>query len=738
LANRPTTTERRPFLERWARFAHRRRGRVIAAWGIILAGLIASAVAFGGDYATNFELPGSETQKALDLLESRFPSQSGDEAVLVFEARSGIEDPAVKSEVEALFAKVRGLPDVIEIISPYEEPAGYVSTDGTIARALVHFSTQNQELDREVVTALIQMADEAKSDNLRVEIGGDVIEFNERSSFGSEFIGLSAAIIILFIAFGSVIAVGLPIGAAFASLGAALAVITVGTRFFSFPQFSPQFAAMIGIGVGIDYSLLVVTRFREGLHAGRSVEESVVMAMTTSGRAVMFAGTVVAMAFLGLFAMGIPFVALMGTTGAIVVIVAVAVALTLTPALLSLAGQRIDRWRVPFLHSTEGVDARSGWYRLSQAIQRHPLPYFLGTATFLLVLATPVLQMRLGFTDAGNNPTRYHSRRSYDLLTTGFGAGFNGPILIAVDMGSGTPAQAQAVREAFVSGPNGGPANNVARVTPVVFNQSGDTAAFTVLPGTSPQDERTVALVHHLRSRVVPPAASGTDLQVFVSGRTAAYVDIGDQISRRLPLLFGGVIGISFLLLLTVFRSVLVAAKAAVMNLLSIGASYGVLVAVFQWGWFSGVLNIQKGPVETFIPMMLFAILFGLSMDYEVFLISRIREEYVRTRHNATAVSHGLAATARVITAAAAIMVAVFLSFVLGEDRIIKEFGIGLATAILVDATVVRLVLVPATMELLGDANWWLPGWLDRILPNLQVDGPKPEPALPALPAGGE
>ncbi|MBI5949228.1 MAG: MMPL family transporter [Chloroflexi bacterium] len=738
MANLRRNTARPTLLERWARLAHRRRGRVIAAWVVLLAGLIASAVAFGGEYATNFKLPGSETQEALDLLEARFPAQSGDEAVVVFEAPSGMADPAVKSQVESLFAEVRGLKDFVEILSPYEEKQGYISQDGTIARALVRFSTQNQELDAEVVATLVQMADNANSETLRVEIGGDIVEFQEHPDFGSEFFGLGAAIIILFIAFGSVIAVGLPIGAAVFGLGAAFAIITVATRFFSFPEFSPQFAAMIGIGVGIDYSLLVVTRFREGLHTGHSVEESIVMATTTSGRAVLFAGTVVAIAFLGLFAMGIPFVALMGTTGAIVVALAVAVALTLTPALLSLAGHRIDRWHVPLLHSTEGVDPKSGWYRFSEAIQRHPLPYFLATATFLVVLALPVLNMRLGFTDAGNNPTHYHSRRAYDLLTEGFGPGFNGPLLVVADMGTATPDQVRAVRDAFASGPSGGAANNIAQVTPLVFNQSGDTAAFTVLPGTSPQDAATVDLVHHLRDRVIPPATEGTGLRVYVSGRTAAYVDIGDQISQRLPLLFGGVIGISFLLLLTVFRSVLVAAKAAIMNLLSIGASYGVLVAIFQWGWLAGPLNIQEGPVETFIPMMLFAILFGLSMDYEVFLISRIREEYVRTKHNATAVSHGLAATARVITAAAAIMVAVFLSFVLGEDRIIKEFGIGLATAIFVDATIVRLVLVPATMELLGDANWWLPRWLDRALPHIQVEGAEPEVGLPAMPAGGE
>lgn len=712
-----TPSRKPPALERWARLAYRRRGRVVATWAVLLATLIVCGAAFRGEFATNFSLPGSETQAAIDLLEAKFPSEAGDDVVLVFQAPAGINDPAVRARIETLLSDASTGAHVIGVTSPYDEgAAGFISEDGTIAQGQVHFDAQGDELDLAPVRRLIALAEAAAGDGLRVEPGGDLVQFSERPEFGSELIGVTAAVVILFVAFGSVIAVGLPIGAAIFGLGAGFAVILLAARVASFPEFSPQFAGMIGIGVGIDYSLLVVTRYREGLHTGRSVEESVVLAVTTSGRAVIFAGVVVAVAFLGLYAMGLPFVAAMGTAGAIVVALAVLVALTLTPALLALAGTRIDRWRVPFLHSTEGVDPRSGWYRLSAAIQRHPLFYFFGAAALLLVLASPVLTMRLGFTDAGNNPTHLHSRKAYDLLTEGFGAGFNGPMLVVADVPPGADAALTRVRDAMAATPN------VAAATSIIYNGAGDTAVFTIFAGTSPQDSKTVDLVHHLRDDVIPPALGDSGAHVYLSGRTAAYVDIGDQIGRRLPLLFIGVIGISFVLLMTVFRSVVVAAKAAAMNLLSIGAAYGVLVAVFQWGWLAGPLQISKGPVETFLPMMLFAILFGLSMDYEVFLISRIREEYLVTRRNATAVSHGLAATARVITAAAAIMVAVFLAFVLGEDRVIKEFGLGLATAIFVDATVVRLILVPATMELLGDANWWMPRWLDRILPHVNLE----------------
>jgi len=526
-----------------------------------------------------------------------------------------------------------------------------------------------------------------------------------------------AAVVILMIAFGSVVAMGLPIVAALFGLFSSFAIIALLSRVLGFPEFAGQFAAMIGIGVGIDYSLLVVTRFREGLHAGRTVEDSVVVAVTTAGRSVIFAGIVVALALLGLFVMGLPFIAMLGTAGAIVVVIAIIVALTITPALLSLVGHRVDSWKVPFLHQTEGVDPSSIWYRLSRAIQARPVIYAVASAAILLGLSIPILSMDLGFTDAGNGSTELHSRRAYDLLAEGFGPGFNGPILVVVDLSEGGKETLESAAAAF------GADDGVAAVSPPFLNEAGDTAVFSVFPTTKPQSDQTTELVNRLRTSAIPGLeTSGADY--YLSGSTSFNIDAANQITERMPLLFAGVIGLSFILLMAVFRSVVIAIKAAIMNLLSIGAAYGVLVAIFQWGWGGSIIGVDKGPVEVFLPMMMFAILFGLSMDYEVFLISRIREEYLLTGDTPTAVANGLTATARVITAAAAIMVTVFLAFVLGPDRVIKQFGIGLATAIFVDATIVRVFLVPSTMELLREANWWMPRWLDRILPNLHVEGP--------------
>ncbi len=717
-------------LERWARFSHRHRWRVIGAWVAILAGLFAANFLFGGAYVSEFKVPGAESQTASDLLKAHFPARYGDSADLVFESQAGVSSAEARPRIQAVIDEIKTIDGVASVQSPFDD-ARFVSKDGTIGRADVIWSTSASEIKTGSLERFLSVADGANGNGLKVEAGGSVVAQNEEPSFGSEMFGFLAAVLILLIAFGSVIAMGLPLGAAIFGLGAGFSAIGLATNLVSFPAFSPQFGAMIGIGVGIDYSLLIVTRFREGLHAGKGVEEALVLALTTSGRAVIFAGMVVAVAFLGLFLVGLPFVAALGTAGAIVVIFAVLVGLTLTPATLAVAGKRVDSLRVPFLHTTEGVDPRSTWYRLSEAIQRHPLPYFLVTAAVLLLLAAPALSMNLGFTDAGNNPERQHSRRAYDLLTKGFGPGFNGKLVVVADLSEGGDDRLEALHGALAS------ADNVAEVAPVAMNPAGDTALITVVPKTKPQDVATNQLVHRLRDDVIPNAMSGSSGRVYVTGGLAGFLDARDRITARMPLLFAGVIGLSFLLLTLVFRSVVVAAKAAVMNLLSIGASYGVLVAVFQWGWLSGVIGIEKGPIETFIPMMMFAILFGLSMDYEVFLISRVREEYLRTGDNASAVSHGLAATARVITAAAAIMVAVFLTFVFGEDRVIKEFGAGLATAIFVDATIVRLVLVPATMELLGDRNWWLPGWLDRLLPRVSFEGSPEEPASIGTAAGG-
>lgn len=734
------SSNRQGFLERWARLAHRRRGRVILVWAVLLAALITISQVFGGEFQSEFRNPGSESQKAQDLLKARFPERSGDDAALVFQAPAGVDSAETRPRVEQLLKDVAAVAGVVGVESPYDSP-GSISKDGTIGRAVVHWSTRGFDVQKASLDEFLASADAADKDGLHVEAGGAVVQMNEQPAFGSEGIGLGFAILILFIAFGSVIATGLPIGAAVFGLGAGFALIGLLTNAWKMPDFSPQFAAMIGIGVGIDYSLIVVTRFREGLHHGRTVEDSLVLALTTSGRSVMFAGLVVAISFMGLFVVGLPFVAALGTAGAIVVVTSVAVALTLMPSLLSLAGTRVDRWRVPFLHSTEGVDTNSGWYRLSRRIQGRPLPYFAVAAVVLLFMATPILSLNLGFTDAGNGGTNLRSRRAYDLLAQGFGKGFNGPLFIVADLsGDGGKTPAEKEDELARIAAKLGAAPNVVEVGKPVLNPAGDTALIPLIPGSSPQSSETIDLVHYLRKTTIPAALQGSSTHVYVTGATAGNIDAGDKISERMPFLFCGVIGLSFLLLMTVFRSVLVALKAAIMNLLSIGAAYGVVIAIFQWGWFSSVIGVEKGPVETFLPMMMFAILFGLSMDYEVFLISRVREEYLKTRDNATAVSHGLTATARVITAAAAIMVSVFGAFVLGPDRIIKEFGIGLASAILVDATIVRLILVPATMELLGDANWWMPKWLDRLLPHVNVDGP-PEAAVPlpgGSPAGGK
>ncbi len=708
-------------LARWARTAVRHRRAVLGVWGVALVLLFGLAIPFGGTFASDFSLPGTESQKALDLLKSRFPAQSGDSARIVFQAKAGVNDPEIKARINTVLAQAKGLSGVVGVQSPFDPNSQAVSQDGTVAFATLQYAKQADALPKGDVDQLLKLVDRSKGGGLTVEAGGQVVEATETEPPGStEVIGLIGAIFILLIAFGSVVAMGLPLATALVGIGSAFALVAFSANFLSFPTFVTAFASMIGLGVGIDYALFIVTRFREGLHAGHSVEDAVVLAMGTAGRAVSFAGIVVAIALLGLIAVGIPFVAAVGIGASVVVAMAVLVALTLLPALLGFAGTRVDRWQLPLFKTKGSGDARGFWFRFAGGIQRRPWLWMLVSLSALVVLALPFFRIHLGFSDAGNSPTSLHSRRAYDLLTEGFGKGFNGPFEAVVDLkGAGQNGQTVlgSVEQALKAAPN------VAQVSPPIPNPAGDAAIIAITPKTAPQDNATQQMVRDLRSTTVPPAVAGTGARVYVAGPTAAFVDIGDRIQSRMPLFFGAVIGLSCLLLIAVFRSVVVALKAAVMNLLSIGASYGVIVAIFQWGWFSNIVGVKAGPIETFLPMMMFAVLFGLSMDYEVFLISRIREEYTQTRDNADSVAHGLAVTARLITAAAAIMVVVFLTFVLGDNRIIKEFGIGLATAIFVDATIVRLVLVPSTMELLGDANWWLPRWLDALLPHLDIEG---------------
>lgn len=703
--------------ERWSRFAFRHHWQVLVATALILLGLGILYASAAGEYGDGFRLPGAETQELIDLLEERFPSNAGDTVLIAIEADAGFDDPEVRTKVASLVADFQQLPDVVAVASPYDAP-GSISADGTIARISVRYAEQASQIDRSSIDAMLDLRERSSTDGFAVEAGGPFMARIEREAPGSaEIIGITAAIFILLVAFGSVVAMGLPITTALIGLASGFFLVGVGASFANMPSFTPQFASMIGIGVGIDYALLIVNRFRESVAEGLSHEDAAVQAAATAGRSVLFAGVTVVIALLGLWAPGIPAVGFVGTAAALIVLLAVAVALVVLPAILGVAGRHIDRWRVPGLAAPARESETGVGYRLSRFVQRWPLACLLVSFGFLAVLAIPVFDIQLGTSDAGNNPTSFTSRRAYDLLSEGFGPGANGPILIGlrIDDAASEP-EIEALPDVIRR------VRNVAAVSPVSFNQDRSVATITVIPGTSPQDEGTVVLVHELRE-TLPTTLAGSGAEPYVGGSTALFIDVGDRIESRLPIFFAAIIGLSFLLLMAVFRSVVVPVKAAIMNLLSIGASFGVLVAIFQWGWLGSVVGVHReGPVESFLPMMLFAVLFGLSMDYEVFLVSRIREEFLRTGDNSESVARGLSMTTRVISAAAAIMVAVFMAFAISDQRVVKEFGIGLATAIFLDATVVRLILVPSVMQLMGKWNWWFPSWLDRIVPRISVD----------------
>ncbi len=723
---------REPFLfSRWPRFAVRHPWFVILTTVLFLAVSGAVYATVGGEYGDSFVIPGAESQKMIDLLEERFPSNAGDSAYVVVKADGGLTDGEARTELEGMMAQLAVLPGVGAVVSPYEMP-GQVSADGRTAIVDVRYTESAENVRVSDVNELLDLRRAKSRDGFQVEVGGPVVRPAEREAPGnSEVIGLTAAAVVLLIVFGSLVAMGVPIATALIALIAGFFLVGSLASLVNMPNFTPQFSAMIGIGVGIDYALLVVTRFREARSKGEDVDAAIGTASSMAGRSVLFAGSTVVIALLGLWAAGLPAIGWVGVAASLVVALSVAVALLVLPAVLRLAGPHIERWRIPGL-AVPVADSETGMgYRLARLVQRHAMVCLVLSAVLLVALAAPVLSIDLGSSDAGNNPTSYSSRRAYDLLAAGFGPGFNGPVIVGFRIDGGGPDVLGPLPERLAA------MDNVAAVTPPRMNEDGSAAVMTVMPKTSPQDDATAELVSDLRQDLRDSLA-GTGVEAFVGGNTAMYIDVGNRMSERLPYFLAGVIGLSFVLLAVLFRSLVVAAKAAVMNLLSIGASFGVLVAIFQWGWLGNVVGVQReGPIESFLPMMLFAVLFGLSMDYEVFLVSRVREEYLNRGDNGEAVARGLAVTSRVISAAAAIMIAVFLSFALSDQRVVKEFGIGLAVAIFVDATVVRLVLVPSAMQLLGRANWWMPGWLDRLIPRIGVEGPARQAVGDAI-AGGE
>ncbi len=719
-------------LGRLARITFRRRGRTVLAWLGVLVVAVLLSMSLGGDFTADYSAPGSDSKEAQTLLEDRFPSQAGDTVDVVVRADGGVAGQ--EEAVQDLLAELGTVAHVVAVSDPFQDPAG-ISQDGTTLVAHVRLDVENP-VDMPIADSeqMLEIADAASTDGFQVGLGGQSIVQAEQGEIGSEGIGLAAAAIILLITFGSVVAAGLPIMVAVAGLAVSSTLTTVVISFVDAPDWSTSLATMMGIGIGIDYTLLMVTRFREWRAAGLDAEAATVATLDTAGRSVMVAGTTVVISMLGLFAMGLSFMRGAAVVTILGVLVVMLASITLFPALLGYLGKHVDRLRLPIGRGhtvvvAEGghVEPSRGWLAWSRLVDRHRIAAALVGVLVLLALASPFLAVRFGFPDAGNNREETSSRQAYDMLAEGFGAGMNGPLLLVAEVPQGSSDGALDQIGAAVAETPG-----VAAVVPASLNPEGDTAVITVVPTTGPQDSETVDLVTTLRDDVLPQATEGSGVTVHVGGVTATSIDSSDNIAKRLPLLIGGVVLLSMLLLIVSFRSLAVAVKAAVMNLLSVAAAYGVVALVLQGGWAGQLIGIDTPtPLPAFVPVLMFAVLFGLSMDYEVFLVSRMREGWLRTHDNEQAILGGLAGTGRVITAAAAIMVAVFAAFIPSPDVVLKVIGVGMAAAIFIDATVVRLLLVPAVMYLLGKANWWMPAWLDRLLPELHVEG-HPEDHLPA------
>lgn len=690
---------------------------MVLGWIVVLIVIFPVSNAVKGKFHADYSTPGSDSRAASTLIEQRFGGFSGSTVDVVWRADAGANSPATRQRVGRFLAHA-SLLNGVGRAGPIR-----VSPDGKIAATSLELTRQPWDVPKQTGKDLISLANKASGNGLAVKLGGGPIQDAEGST-GPQGAGFLGATIVLLIAFGSIVAVGLPLAVALFGLGISSAVIGVLAAVIDVPDWATAISSLMLIGVGVDYALLVLTRFRSALDDGKDTHDAVVEAVSTAGRSVLIAGSTVIIAMLGLFFVGLSYMHGVALAASIAVLTVMLAAITLLPALLSFAGHRVDSLRIPLLgrRRPPGTVGDSPALRWSHLVQRHPWRFAVAGTAVLLALASPALGMRLGFADAGNDPPGKMTRQAYDLTTQGFGPGFNGPLLILAKLPDrGSAAKLDAMVNA--AGQDAG----VAGVTAPRVNQAGDAAIVTVVPRTGPQSAATDQLVTRLRNQTIPHALQGSGIETFVGGSTATFSDQSSYIAARLPVFFFGIIALSFLLLLFAFHSPLISLKAGIMNLLSIGAAYGVMTLVAKGGSVGSVIGIDhEVPIAPFMPVMMFAILFGLSMDYEVFLLSRIREEFLRHGDTHRAIAHGLAKTARVITAAAAIMVVVFLAFLTDNQVFLKLIGIGLATAILVDATIVRMVLVPAVMQLLGSRNWWIPRWLERTLPSLDLE---PAPA---------
>ncbi len=696
--------------------------RAIGIWVLVIAAIGVASSTLGGALQNNFSIPNSDAQKATDLLQKRFPARAGDSATIVFHTDGKLTDPAAKQAVAAALAAATKVSHVTGAGDPYTSENGQISESGNVGYADVQFDDQAWSLPENVIPDFkAAVAGAVKGSPVQVAYTGQAAQEMPKQG-ASEGLGILAAIIILLIVFGTVVAAVLPLFLALLAVGLGLTILTLAAGFTDFNTITPIIATMIGLGVGIDYSLFIVTRFRQALHDGATPRDAAAMAASTAGRAVIFAGVTVAISVVGLVTVGLGFITKMGIGASLTVLTSVAVAVTLLPAVLALLGHRIDRVKLPFVKTpddTLAAQQNTAVAKWGRFITKRPLLFTLAPLAIMLALAAPVLSIQLGAADAGTAPKDTTQRVAYDWLAKGFGPGFNGPLIVVVDT-KGDMAAADNIDAAIAELPN------VAFVTPPIPNPAKDTAIITVYAKSAPQDTATGDLVRTLRSTTIPAAVQGTPAVAYVGGSTAAFDDIATQIFSRIPLFLLFVVGITVLILTMAFRSVVIAAKAALTTILSCAASFGILTLVFQKGYGASLIGLDKtGPIESFLPVIVFALIFGLSMDYEVFLVSRIREAYIGGDTPRAAVTDGVATIGRVIVAAALIMSVVFFAFLTGVDRTIKEFGLGLGMAIALDAFVIRLTLVPAFMYLLDEKAWYIPRWLDKILPRLTVEAPE-------------